>query len=49
SDMYSFGVLLMEVVTGRDPVDYSWPPSEVCTYKIHFDACMTLDCLLTTG
>ncbi|KAI5662080.1 hypothetical protein M9H77_21403 [Catharanthus roseus] len=29
SDIYSFGVLLLESVTGRDPVDYGRPASEV--------------------
>ncbi|CAJ1964374.1 unnamed protein product [Sphenostylis stenocarpa] len=29
SDIYSFGVLLLEAVTGRDPVDYSRPVNEV--------------------
>ncbi|XP_050228651.1 probable receptor-like protein kinase At2g42960 [Mercurialis annua] len=29
SDIYSFGVLLLEAVTGRDPVDYSRPATEV--------------------
>lgn len=29
SDIYSFGVLLLETVTGRDPVDYHRPASEV--------------------
>lgn len=29
SDIYSFGVLLLEAVTGRDPVDYSRPADEV--------------------
>lgn len=29
SDIYSFGVLLLEAITGRDPVDYGRPPDEV--------------------
>ncbi|XP_009615723.1 putative receptor-like protein kinase At2g42960 [Nicotiana tabacum] len=29
SDIYSFGVLVLEAVTGRDPVDYSRPATEV--------------------
>ncbi|CAH9099149.1 unnamed protein product [Cuscuta epithymum] len=29
SDIYSFGVLVLEAVTGRDPVDYSRPTNEV--------------------
>ncbi|KAJ1379679.1 Serine/threonine-protein kinase, active site [Sesbania bispinosa] len=29
SDIYSFGVLLLEAVTGRDPVDYAHPANEV--------------------
>ncbi|XP_060199417.1 probable serine/threonine-protein kinase At1g01540 [Lycium barbarum] len=29
SDMYSFGILIMEIITGRNPVDYSRPAGEV--------------------
>lgn len=29
SDIYSFGILIMEIITGRSPVDYSRPPGEV--------------------
>lgn len=29
SDIYSFGVLVLEAVTGRDPVDYGHPVNEV--------------------
>lgn len=29
SDVYSFGILIMEIISGRSPVDYSHPPVEV--------------------
>ncbi|KAK3416235.1 hypothetical protein EUGRSUZ_H01685 [Eucalyptus grandis] len=29
SDIYSFGILIMEIISGRNPVDYSRPPEEV--------------------
>lgn len=33
SDVYSFGILLMEIISGRTPVDYSRPPGEVCVFE----------------
>ncbi|GMH00484.1 hypothetical protein Nepgr_002323 [Nepenthes gracilis] len=29
SDVFSFGILIMEIISGRTPVDYSRPPGEV--------------------
>lgn len=31
SDVYSFGILVMEIISGRNPVEYSRPPDEVCS------------------
>lgn len=36
SDVYSFGILLMEVISGRSPVDYSRPAGEVFLYSLTF-------------
>lgn len=36
SDIYSFGVLLLEAVTGRDPVDYGRPANEVFLCPMHW-------------
>jgi serine/threonine protein kinase len=29
SDVYSFGILIMEIISGRNPVDYGRPQGEV--------------------
>ncbi|XWS25592.1 hypothetical protein CRYUN_Cryun27aG0081000 [Craigia yunnanensis] len=34
SDVYSFGILLMEIISGRNPVDYSRPQGEVCRHSV---------------
>jgi serine/threonine protein kinase len=34
SDIYSFGILVLEAVTGRDPIDYGRPNNEVSCYII---------------
>lgn len=36
SDVYSFGILVMEVISGRKPIDYSRPPGEVRTTNLVF-------------
>lgn len=33
SDVYSFGILIMEIISGRNPVDYSRPAGEVCFHN----------------
>jgi len=45
SDIYSFGVLLLEAVTGRDPVDYARPSNEVCNLLRTLSACLFFTCL----
>lgn len=40
SDVYSFGILIMEIISGRNPVDYSRPPGEVVViYKFYALIC----------
>ena len=34
SDVYGFGILIMEIISGRTPVDYSRPPGEVNFYTL---------------
>lgn len=44
SDIYSFGVLLLEAVTGRDPVDYNRSANEVLLMDlILYNNCITVE------
>ena len=36
SDIYSFGVVILEAITGRDPVDYGRPANEVYWSGVFF-------------
>jgi serine/threonine protein kinase len=42
SDVYSFGILIMEIISGRIPVDYNRPPGEVSNMSV----AISLDCCL---
>lgn len=50
SDVYSFGILIMEVITGRNPVEYSRPAEEVRFISFTIVICQpnlhVIDCLL---
>lgn len=34
SDVYSFGILIMEIISGRSPVDYARPAGEVSADRV---------------
>jgi len=34
SDVYSFGILIMEIISGRNPVDYARPAGEVSVVSV---------------
>ena len=42
SDVYSFGILIMEIISGRRPVDYSRPPGEVSVGSACFQSLCVL-------
>jgi serine/threonine protein kinase len=39
SDVYSFGILIMEIISGRVPVDYNRPPGEVSHLPPYHSQC----------
>lgn len=41
SDIYSFGILIMEIITGRSPVDYSRPQGEVSDFDLRTILCFS--------
>jgi serine/threonine protein kinase len=45
SDVYSFGILIMEIISGRVPVDYNRPPGEVW-YFSNMCVDISLECCL---
>nr|XP_029117701.1 probable serine/threonine-protein kinase At1g01540 [Elaeis guineensis] len=42
SDVYSFGILIMEIISGRNPVDCSGPPVEVSMDLLHTRSLLSL-------
>lgn len=52
SDVYSFGILIMEIISGRNPVDYSRAPGEVCSNYLNGLVCRSIfniaSCLVLT-
>ena len=49
SDVYSFGILIMEIISGRNPVDYSRPPGEVSMDLLYTRSLFTVHQSAFTG
>lgn len=47
SDVYSFGILIMEIISGRNPVDYSRPPDEVSNCGLLVYYCKFMETFLS--